>query len=104
MGELLDAIGSVFEECNSTLLLVHHTTKHVPPGEPLQLDNLAFAGFAEFAAQWLLLNRRTPYQLGSGHHELWLSMGARAGHGGLYGVDAAVGDPGTDARGERQDG
>jgi hypothetical protein len=52
----------------------------------------------------LLLNRRTPYQLGSGHHELWLSMGARAGHGGLYGVDAAVGDPGTDARGERQDG
>jgi hypothetical protein len=92
MGELLDSVGNVFEECNSTLLLVHHSPKHIPPGDPLQLDNLAFAGFAEFAAQWLLLNRRTAYQPGSGHHDLWLTIGARAGHGGLYGVQVDEGE------------
>jgi hypothetical protein len=92
MGELLDSVGCVFEEAGSTLLLIHHSPKHIPPGEPLQLDNLAFAGFAEFAAQWLLINRRTAYQPGSGHHELWLTIGARAGHGGLYGLEIEEGE------------
>jgi hypothetical protein len=92
MGELLDSVGSVFEDCGSTLQLVHHSPKHIPPGDPLQLDNLAFAGFAEFAAQWLLVNRRTAYQPGTGHHELWLTIGARAGHGGLYGLNIDEGE------------
>ncbi len=92
MGELLDSVGSVFEECGSTLELVHHSPKHIPVGDPLQLDSLAFAGFAEFAAQWLLVNRRTAYQPGTGHHELWLTIGARAGHGGLYGLNIDEGE------------
>jgi hypothetical protein len=92
MGELLDSVGSVFEDCGSTLELVHHSPKHIPVGDPLQLDNLAFAGFAEFAAQWLLVNRRTAYQPGTGHHELWLTIGARAGHGGLYGLNIDEGE------------
>lgn len=57
MGELLDSVGQVFEDCGATLVLLHHSPKHIPPGDPLQLDNLAFAGFAEFAAGWILLNR-----------------------------------------------
>ena len=36
MGELLDSIGSIFEECKSTLILLHHCPKHIPVGEPLQ--------------------------------------------------------------------
>ena len=86
MGELLKSIGNVFVENDCTLVLLHHTTKHIPVGEPLQLDNSAFAGTAEYAAQWLLVNRIKLFDPGSGHHELWLTIGARAGHGGLYGV------------------
>ena len=86
MGELLRSVGDVFVENDCTLVLLHHTTKHIPVGEPLQLDNAAFAGVAEYAAQWLLINRQRPYDPGSGHHDLWLTIGGRAGHGGLYGV------------------
>jgi len=92
MGELLDSIGRIFEELGATLVLLHHSPKHIPVGEPLQLDNLAFAGFAEFSASWLLVNRRTDYVPGSGHHELWLTTGGRAGHGGVFAVDADEGE------------
>ncbi len=86
MGEMLKAIGDVFVENDCTLVLLHHTTKHIAVGEPLQLDNSAFAGTAEYAAQWLLINRQKLFEPGSGHHDLWLTIGGRAGHGGLYGV------------------
>ena len=86
MGELLKSIGDVFVQNDCTLVLLHHTTKHIAVGEPLQLDNSAFAGTAEYAAQWLLINRQKLFQPGSGHHDLWLTIGGRAGHGGLYGV------------------
>jgi hypothetical protein len=92
MGSLLASIKDVFVENDCTLVLLHHTTKHVPPGEPLQLDNAAFAGVAEFAAQWLLINPQRPYVPGSGHHDLWLTVGGRAGHGGLYGVSIDEGE------------
>jgi hypothetical protein len=92
MGELLDSIGRIFEELGATLVLLHHSPKHIPVGEPLQLDNLAFAGFAEFSASWLLVNRRTDYVPGLGHHELWLTTGGRAGHGGIFAVDADEGE------------
>lgn len=92
MGELLDSVGRVFEDTKCTLVLLHHSPKHIPVGDPLQLDNLAFAGFAEFAAQWALLNRRTAYQPGSGHHDLWLTVGGRAGHSGVYGVQVDEGE------------
>jgi hypothetical protein len=61
-------------------------------GDPLQLDNLAFAGFAEFSAQWALLNRRTTYAPGSGHHDLWLTVGGRAGHSGVFGLTVDEGE------------
>ena len=44
-----------------TLIIVHHT-KRMAQGrdakEPLELTDLAFSGFAEWARQWLLLSRR----------------------------------------------
>ena len=92
MGSLLASIKDVFVENDCTLVLLHHTTKHIPPGEPLQLDNAAFAGVAEFAAQWLLINPQRPYVPGSGHHEHWLTIGGRAGHGGLYGLTIDEGE------------
>jgi hypothetical protein len=100
MGDLLQSVGEVFAENDCTLVLLHHSPKHIPPGSPLELDNLAFAGAAEFAAQWALLNRVVPYEPGSGHHELWLTIGARAGHGGLHGL---VVDEGEFHEGQQRD-
>lgn len=92
MGEVLDSIGSTLEAVNATLMLLCHTPKHIPAGNPLGLDDVAFAGFAEFAAQWFIVNRRKDYQPGSGRHELWAVVGGRAGHSGSYSIDIDEGE------------
>jgi hypothetical protein len=98
MGELLRSLADVFVEANATMILLHHTTKGAGgDGEPIDLENLSFAGFREFAAQWLLLSRRAKYEPGTGHHELWISSGGRAGHSGLWSltVDEGEYEPGA---------
>jgi hypothetical protein len=92
MGEVLDSIGNALESVGATLILLCHTPKHVAPGEPLELDNLAFAGFSEFAAQWLIVNRQKAYEPGSGRHFLWAVIGGRAGHSGTYALDLDEGE------------
>ena len=92
MGEVLDSIGTALEAVGATLVLLCHTPKHVAPGEPLELDNLAFAGFSEFAAQWLIVNRQRRYEPGSGRHALWGVIGGRAGHSGTYAIDIDEGE------------
>ena len=92
MGDMIRTLADVFVEENATMVLLHHTTKAAgTDGEPLQLENLAFAGFNQFAAQWVLLSRRIRYQPGTGHHELWMTTGGRAGHSGLWAVDVDEG-------------
>ena len=62
-------------------------------GKPLDfdLDKMAWAGFAEFARQWLALERRERYVSGSGEHKLLLDVGGSAGHGGCYALDISEG-------------
>ncbi len=92
-GELLRSMAKACGDIGVTLLVAHHTKKNTitPNGEPLELHDIAWAGFAEFARQWLLVNRRERYEEGSGEHRLWLSVGGSAGHSGLYGVDITEG-------------
>ncbi len=98
MGTLLRNMADVFVQHRATMILLHHTTKPAGlDGQPIDLTNLSFAGFREFAAQWLLLNRRTPYEPGSGHHELWFSTGGRLGHSGLWGLNIDEGEYHPDA-------
>ena len=92
-GALLREMAFMCREEECSLLIIHHT-KIVPKErqhEPLELSDIAWAGFQEFVRQWFLINRRTSYEPGSGNHELWLNVGSSVGHGGLWGVDVSEG-------------
>ncbi|MEM1208119.1 MAG: hypothetical protein AAGI54_02515 [Planctomycetota bacterium] len=85
----------------ATRPIVHHNSRaatRANPGEPAELADIAWSGFAEWAGQWLLLSRREKYNPDSdGEHLLWLSAGGRDGHSALVGVNVWEGrqdDPG----------
>ena len=87
VGSLLYPLAELCESTGCTILVVHHCKRSNKLGDPATLDDIAWSGFAEFAGQWLLLSRRRPFDPGTGHHELWLTAGSRAGHHGLWEVD-----------------
>ena len=87
-GQILRRISQVCQKHACTLTLCHHTKKNpIAAHEPLELSSIAWAGFAEFARQWILVNRREAYVPGTGDHSLWLSVGGSVGHSGLWGLD-----------------
>lgn len=75
-----------------TPVIVHHAKKPQRDSRaamtysPLNLPDVAGAGYAEWAGQWLLLGRRRAYEY-DGHHELWLTHGTRGGDAGEWAVD-----------------
>ena len=97
-GERLALLSEVCQKHGVTLVLLHHTRKRRKGDntfEPFELDDLSWAGFAEFARQWFLIGRRGVYEPGTGQHKLWLSIGGSAGHSALWAVDI---DEGTRPR------
>jgi hypothetical protein len=97
MGSLLRPLAELCDDTNCTILIVHHCKRsRVVPGDPATLDDIAWSGFAEFSAQWLLLARRRRFDPDTGHHELWFSAGGRAGHHGLCALDVDEGIPDDD--------
>lgn len=93
MGKQLKPFGDMCREAGVTSNLIHHTKKLDPKRihTPLELQDIAWAGFMEFARQWFLFNRREPFVPGSGSHKLWFSFGGSAGHSGLFAIDIEEG-------------
>ena len=105
MGELLRPLAELCESTGCTVLVVHHCKQARKVGDPATLEDLAGSGFAELSAQWLLVSRRRPFdpvpgQHGTGHHELWLTTGSRAGDQGLWELDVEEGVAGVEPTGE----
>jgi hypothetical protein len=103
VGPLLLRAARACLDAGATPLFLHHATKteaKKADGEHLDLDDLAFAGIGEFARQWLLLGRRTPYRPGTGSHALTLAVGGSAGHSAIWRLDI---DEGAGAAGRRWD-
>jgi hypothetical protein len=101
MGAVLGRIDDLCQELGCTLILCHHLkTSRLNQFAPAELDDLAYAGCAEYFRQWLLLARREAYEPGSGRHALWLTIGGSAGHNSLWAVDIDEGHA-NDAGGRR---
>lgn len=93
MGRLLRGLTDIGRDTGCTLIIAHHTRKSdrlKPFGVP-DLEDLSGSGFAEWARQWILLNRREPFQAGTGEHRLWLNVGGSAGHSGTWALDISEG-------------
>lgn len=89
VGPILAGVADACSRAGATLVIVHHATKTASSGKKgtvTTLNDLAFAGIGEFARQWVLVNRRTPYRPGSGVHDLVLSIGGSAGHSSQWRV------------------
>ena len=95
-GSLLRKVSDVCQRHGVGLILAHHTRKQGKTNtrahkQPPELDDMAWAGFCEFARQWLLIGRRENFVPGSGEHKLWLSVGGSAGHSALWALDVEEG-------------
>ncbi len=92
MGSMLQPLSELAQATDVTIIVLHHYRKtgQTDREEPAPLEELAQSGIVEWARQWILLERRQPYQA-DGHHKLWMRAGGSFGHSGLYAVDVDEG-------------
>ncbi len=99
MQGMLHGMADVCRELGVTFILVHHTHARQDQYKPPTLQDIAFAGFKEFARQWILVCRSEPYEPPEADqhrvHALWLNCGGSAGHSSLWGLKV---DEGTSRR------
>ncbi len=94
MGSILQGLTEMGQATACTIVILHHFKKSANPMERFgapSLEDLSMSGFAEWARQWILLNRRERYEPGAGIHRLWMGVGGSAGHGGAWSLDVDEG-------------
>lgn len=91
MGPLFLSVSEACLSVGCTPILSHHAKKSAITAEPLGLEDLAYAGVAEFARQWVLLNPREKFDPDTGTHKLWMTFGGSMGQSGVFGVDVVEG-------------
>lgn len=93
VGQRLQVLSNLTAQTSCGFVLLHHARKRIGDERYVmpELDHIAWAGFQEWARQWILLNRREAYEPGTGTHRLWLSYGGSAGHIGAWGLDIQEG-------------
>jgi hypothetical protein len=102
MGPILGALASPLRQENATPMIVHHTNTSLKIGEVPELKHIAYAGFQQFARQWIGLNRMTPFTH-DGKHELVMVAGGSAGHGGSWNLTIDEGELAEDFSGRKWD-
>jgi hypothetical protein len=73
-------------ETGATPICLYHHRKSASYGVP-DLDDMLFGGMAAFAGQWILLGHREKYDSELRKTRLWMNIGGRMGHGGLWGLE-----------------
>jgi phage/plasmid primase-like uncharacterized protein len=86
MADALALLTDIGERTGVTCIVVHHNKKTSDFTVP-DLADISFSGTAEWAGQWILLGHRAPFDANAKSTKLWMNIGGRVGHGGLYGVD-----------------
>lgn len=92
-GAQLNDLTSLAADGGAQLILAHHAKK-TRADERYQMPELgdeAFAGFSEWARQWLYVNFREAYCDKLGLHRLWLNLGGSAGHSSRWALDVEQG-------------
>jgi hypothetical protein len=93
VGAVLQNLSTLQAETGCTPILCCHTNKNILSGAELELSHIAYAGFGQWARQWILLNRREDYDRNQpGSHKLFVSFGGSAGHAGSLALDVEEGD------------
>lgn len=100
MGNVLRSVTEIIQRTGRTFLIAHHSNGRLQIGEPMELSHLAYSGGAQYARQWILLNRRERYA-GAGVHDLWMNIGGSVGHGGQWSLHIEEGVTGDDFNGRR---
>jgi hypothetical protein len=90
VGRILNqSLTHVSRETEATTVLVTHFRKdHRVGRNPPQINDMAGAGFSQWARQWVLLNRRSQFNPNQpGVHKLVMSYGGSFGHVGTKELD-----------------
>lgn len=92
VGPTIAKVGKMCIEAGATPVFAHHMGKaaqmrRAEEREPMQLADLNGAGFGPVAGSWILVSYLAPYDPDEGNCAIWLSVGGRSGHGGIYAVE-----------------
>ncbi len=94
MGAMLRRMLKSCKDAGATPIICHHFRKTTETWDAPDLSDLSQAGCAEFAGQWLLLNRQSPYdEEKPGEHDLIVRLGSRLGFSSKWAIHVSEGDP-----------